>query len=605
MIKSTIKLVICIFVAMAAELAAADFRIEGKSFLLDGKPFQIRSGEIHYSRVPKEEWRNRIRMAKAMGLNTICTYVFWNLHETKRGEYDFSGDKDVVSFVRLCAEEGMQAIVRPGPFVAAEWDLGGIPAWLLAEPGIKLRTTDVRFLAPAKAWMKLMGAKLQPLSVANGGPLLMVQVENEYGLTDWNSEYLAALEGALREGGYDGTVFTSDPAFQVLLRRGGLPGVLKAANFGSRAEAAFQALEKASPGQPSFSAEFWVGWFDQWGSPRGQFDLQKKVADLEWMMSRGASFNIYMFHGGTTRGLWSSAAWLGEYQAVTCSHDWAAPLDESGRPTEKYFAFRAVIQRFLNGESLPEIPNIPEPASVGDIRLSDGCNLIDAIPKGQTNQGLSTMEDLGQSTGFILYRTTVEGPIQGNLNLGAVKDRVYVVVNGQLTGFSGRSTSGKSPILVIPEGKHRLDLLVENMGRISYSGLLNEERKGLTTPVMLADKEIGPFEQVSLPMQDPPPAIYHELLKTDKRGSFTLYRGRLQIESSCDTWLDMRGFGRGIVWFNGRNLGRYWKAGPPRGIFLPGCWMKPGEDNELVVLELESDSCPSIVPTNAKPLWSR
>ena len=582
---------------------AADFRVEGPSFKLDGKPLQIRSGEIHYSRVPKDEWRSRIRMAKAMGLNTVCTYVFWNLHESKRGEFDFTGEKDVAAFIRLCGECGMHAIVRPGPYVCAEWDLGGLPAWLLAEPGITLRSTDPKFIEPAKEWMRRMGAMLQPLSVANGGPVLMVQLENEYGFYGTDAGYLDELQRALRSGGYKGTVFTSDGASENELRHGGRPDILKAVNFGGGAESAFNTLHKANPGQPDFTAEFWVGWFDQWQRPHQWIDAHAKMGDLDWMMRHGASFNLYMFHGGTTRGLWTGANWESRYSPLTCSYDYAAPLDESGRPTEKYRAFRAAIQSALKDEKLPDIPKIPATGSMGNIALTEQCRLLDAIPEGETKDKLQTMEDLGQTTGFICYRTPIEGPAEGALDLGKVKDRVYVLLDGKLLGISGRSTKGAAVALNVPEGKHRLDLLVENMGRINFGKYMMEERKGLSAPVVFNGKELGPFAQVGLPMQEPPKAKYLEIKDGKTLGSATLYRGTMKIGSPCDTWLDMRGFGRGIVWLNGRNLGLYWKVGPSQGVFVPGCWWKKGEENELVVLELESGKCPDKVPTSAKAIW--
>ena len=601
--KRVLTAIVALLMMVLTNGASADFRVEGKSFILDGKPFQIRSGEIHYSRVPRDEWRTRIQMAKAMGLNTVATYVFWNLHEAKRGEFDFGGEKDVAEFVRLCGAEGMKAIVRPGPYVCAEWDLGGLPAWLLAEPGIKLRSTDPKFMEPAKEWMRRTGAILQPLSVAQGGPVIMVQLENEYGFYGSDAGYLDELQRALRSGGYQGTIFTSDAATGDALRNGGQSGVLRAVNFGGGAETAFGALRKVAPGQPDFTAEFWVGWFDQWGRPHHWIAAHDKVGDLDWMMRHGASFNLYMFHGGTTRGLMTGAGMDGHYRPLTCNYDYAAPLNESGRPTEKYRAFRAVIQSALKDEKLPDIPKIPSTGSMGNIPLTEQCRLVDAIPEGQTNTTLRTMEDLGQITGFICYRTPINGPAEGALDLAKVKDRVYVLLDGKLQGISGRSTQGAAVSLNIPQGKHRLDLLVENMGRINFGKAMMEERKGLTAPVIFHGKELGPFAEVGLPMQEPPNGTYQEIGEGKTPGSATLYRGRMRIGGPCDTWLDMRGFGRGIVWLNGRNLGRYWKAGPSQGVFVPACWWKKGEENELVVLELESEKCPAKLPTSAKAIW--
>lgn len=603
MIKLHLHVFLAITLSSITIGSAADFRIERSTFQLAGKPFQIRSGEIHYSRVPKEEWRSRILMAKAMGLNTITTYVFWNLHEQKRGVYDFSGDKDLVAFVKLCDESGMHAIVRPGPYVCAEWDLGGLPAWLLAERGVKLRSMDPRYLEPTKAWMKKMGGLLQPLSVSQGGPLLMVQVENEFGSFGSDSGYLDALEAALRSGGYKGTVFTCDTAAEKTLRDGGLPGGLKAANFGGGAEMAFKNLQKVNPGQPNLNMEFWVGWFDQWGRPHHVIEPQEKLGDLEWMMRTGASFNLYMFHGGTTRGLWTGANWESRYRPTTCSYDYSAPLDESGRPTAKYHAFRSVIQSNLKEEILPEVPPVSGTGNIGQIRLTEQCRLMTAVPPGKANAVLETMETLSQSTGFILYRTTVQGPVEGELALGAVKDRVYMMMDGKLQGISGRSTKGEPVVLKVPDGSHQLDLLVENMGRINFGPRMLEERKGLENPIRFNGKELGPFQQVGLPMQVPPLGKFEEIKEGRKFGSGTLYRGTFKIGTPCDTWLDTRGFGRGMIWFNGKNLGRYWKVGPSQTVFLPGCWMKKDSENEIVVLELESENCPDTLPTSAKAIW--
>lgn len=598
-----LKRFLSLLLPLSTLLPAADFKVEGNSFVLDGKPFQIRSGEIHYPRVPRAEWRSRIRMAKAMGLNTVCTYVFWNLHETKRGEFDFAGEKDVSEFVKVCGEEGMKAIVRPGPYVCAEWDLGGLPAWMLAEPGVQLRSTDPRFLDPAKAWMKRMGEMLQPLSVAKGGPVLMVQLENEYGNFGKDAGYLKEMETAFRSGGYTGTLFTADGASAGALRNGGLPGMLKAANFGGGAESAFRKLKDVAPEQPAFTAEFWVGWFDQWEKPHHFIDSQEKMADFEFLMRTGASFNLYMFHGGSTRGLWTGANWADRYRPTTDCYDYAAPLDESGRPTEKYDAMRWTIQRALKNEKLPEVPKLPAPASIGEIRLTEYCRLLDALPKGETSATLRTMEELGQSTGFLLYRTTVEGPLEGELALGQVKDRVHVFLDGAVLGLSGRSTRNPAVPVKLPAGSHKLDLLMENMGRINYGKFMNDERKGLAGPITLGGKDLGPFEHIGLPMQEPPTGTYQAIKDGTIPGKATLLRGHFKIGHSCDTWLDMRGFGRGIVWLNGRNLGRYWKAGPSQGVFLPGCWMKTEDGNEIVVLEIEAEACPAKVPTSAKAIW--
>lgn len=509
----------------------------------------------------------------------------------------------MVEFVRLCGAAGMQVIVRPGPYVCAEWDLGGVPAWLLAEKGIQLRSTDPRYLEPAKAWMKRMGGMLKPLGVLQGGPVIMVQLENEFANFGSDQPYLREMEKALRSGGYRGVLFTSDGAADDRLQNGSLPGMLKAANFGGGAKPAFDALQRVSPGQPNFTAEFWVGWFDQWQKPHHFINASEKMPDLDWMMRTGASFNLYMFHGGTTRGLWNGANWQTGYRPTTCCYDYSAPLDESGRPAASYLAFRGVIQESLKNEKLPPVPVLKGAASVGTIQLTEQCRLADTLPKGQVKPLLQTMEDLGQTTGFITYRTQIEGPQEGTLDLGKVKDRVHVLLDGVVQGISGRSTDGTPVSLKIPAGKHQLDLVVENMGRINYGKLMMDERKGLTDPVLFAGQELGPFAHVGLPLQTPPQAKYEEIKEGKTLGAATLYRGKFRTDQGVDTWLDTRAFGRGMIWINGRNLGRYWKVGPPQAIFLPGCWMKTDGDNEIIVLEMDATTVPDRLPTSATALW--
>jgi beta-galactosidase len=595
------------FLAATAPVDAGTFEVGQKQFLLDGKPFQIRSGEIHYSRVPAAEWRNRIRMAKAMGLNTICTYVFWNYHEAKPGEFDFSGEKDVVQFIRICGEEGMKAIVRPGPYVCAEWDLGGIPAWILADKGVKLRTTDARYLNPAKEWLKRMAAMIEPLSVPRGGPVIMVQLENEYANLGADREYLQALQSALRSGGYSGTLFTSDGAIASALQQGGLPGALKAVNFGRDAAGAFRELGSIAPGQPLFSAEFWVGWFDQWQRPHHRVNLREKCEALDWMMKHGASFNLYMFHGGTTRGMWTGANWDGRYRPTTCGYDYDAPLDESGRPTEKYHAFRGIIGDSLSkkGELVADVPAVAAAGPIGSIELKEWADPLSGLEMRELEGSLPTMEDLGQTNGFILYRGSVEGSPEASCDLSTVKDRVSVLVDGKLAGTGGRSADSKPIVTIAGPGIHRIDLLVENMGRLNF-GKMNEERKGLEAIPRLANGVAALTHYGLVPAERVPRGDFKAISdQGPSPGGVVMLRGRFRCDVPVDTWLDLRGFGRGVVWLNGRNLGRYWREGPGQTIFVPGAWLMREGENEVVVLELEHSACPPLLPTVGHQIWGR
>lgn len=587
-----------------ARLQASSFGMKDSKFVLDGNPFQVRSGEIHYARVPAAEWRNRIRMAKAMGLNTISTYVFWSYHETTKGNFDFSGEKDVAQFVKICGEEGMKAIVRPGPYVCAEWDLGGIPAWILSEEGVKLRSTDARYLGPAKEWMRRMGAMLEPLSVSKGGPVIMVQLENEFGSFGKNKEYLQELEGAIRGGGYTGILFSGDGAGAGNLTNGSLPGMLKAVNFGDNAARAFQTLEATAPGQPKFNAEFWVGWFDQWERPHHQTGTRKKAIDLAWMMREGASFNLYMFHGGSTRGMWSGANLDSRYRPTTCCYDYDAPLDESGRPTAKYYDFRSIIAKYASDEKLPEVPVIPPPSSIGTIKFTEYAELTSALNAGKSPELVKPMERYGQSAGFIAYQTTLQGPLKAPLDLSTVKDRAHVMIDGRLVGIGGRSADATPVQLDLPEGKHQLSLVIENVGRVNY-GNMDGERKGLEKPLMIGDKEVGKFSTTLLPAAETPKVKFASFEKAPERKGIGLYRAKFKTPTRGDTWLDMSSFGRGVVWLNGRNLGRYWMKGPAFTVFVPGVWLESDKENELVVMELEDSVCPLEVPTIDRIAWEK
>ncbi|MCW1914754.1 beta-galactosidase [Luteolibacter sp. GHJ8] len=593
------------FFGAIAPVEAGSFEVGQKQFLLDGKPFQIRSGEIHYSRVPAAEWRNRIRMAKAMGLNTICTYVFWNYHEAKPGEFHFSGEKDVAQFIRICGEEGMKAIVRPGPYVCAEWDLGGIPAWILAEKGVKLRSTDARYLAPAKEWLKRMAVMIEPLSISKGGPVIMVQLENEYANFAADQAYLQELQSALRGGGYSGMLFTCDMAMSEALEKGGMQGMVKAVNFGRDAGDAFRQLEKVAPDQPLFTAEFWVGWFDQWQRPHHRVNLQEKSEALAWMMERKASFNLYMFHGGTTRGMWTGANLEGSrYRPTTCGYDYDAPLDESGRPTEKYHAFRQIIAKHLKDETLPEVPASVPAGGIGAIEFKQRGDLFAALAPEAAESPLPSMEDAGLANGFILYRAAMSGPFETSLDLSLVKDRVSVLMDGSLLGTGGRSAEGQPIAIKAGEGAHRIDFLVENMGRANF-GVMDGERKGLESLPEIAGAKPDYLGHRVIPADRPPEVDYRVIAESEAAPSgISLLKGGFRCDTPVDTWLDMRGFGRGVVWLNGRNLGRYWSAGPSNTIFVPAAWLSKDGENEVVLLELELPSPQLRIPTVGHQIWA-
>lgn len=552
-------------------------------FLLDGRPLQVLSGEMHYPRIPREYWRDRFRKAKAMGLNTISTYVFWNLHEVSPGRFDFTGQKDVAAFVRLAGEEGLHVIVRPGPYVCAEWDLGGYPAWLLADEAMVLRSTEARFTAPAGRYLDRLGRELAPLLSNRGGPVIAVQVENEYGSFDKDKTYLAWQRDALLRAGFGGVLlFTADGDVQ--LPDGTLPDLPAVVNFGTGgAENAFTRLAAFRPDGPMMTGEYWAGWFDHWGRGHANTSMARQTRELAWMLERGYSLNLYMFHGGTTFGFMNGANIdNGRYFSQTTSYDYDAALNESGRLTPKYFAFREAIAAHLK-TPLPPTPATEAPISVPSFELSRARSLWNELDAGVRVERPKPMEMFGQSYGYILYRTTVTGPASGELVVRDVRDYAQVYVNGALAGTIDRRLNQDRLAVTIPVGGARLDLLVENSGRVNFNKPLREERKGITRSVSLGDKELTGWIVFTLPMSSVPRPRSIAAALTAAGPAF--YRGTFTLATTGDTFLDTRGWGKGTVWVNGHHLGRFWDIGPQQTLYVPGPWLRRGT-NEVVVFDL-------------------
>jgi beta-galactosidase len=378
------------------------FGWKGEHFLLDGQPFQILSGEMHYARVPRPYWRRRMRLMKAMGLNALTTYVFWNLHEPKPGEFDFTGNLDIAAFIRTAQEEGLWVILRPGPYICSEWEFGGFPAWLLAAPPMRVRSADPRFLQAASLYMQRVGRELAPLQIAHGGPIIMVQVENEYGSFDSDKTYLRAVRQMIVDAGFDALLYTADGSQK--LAEGTLPDVLSAINFGASdsPEVEFAPFESFRKDVPKMCGEFWVGWFDAWGQKHHSVGVDQVTAGLEWMLSHGISVNLYMFHGGTTFGWMNGANRYEAYTADISSYDYDSPVDEAGRPTPKFFALRDVIKKYLPASTVvPEVP-APEPMiTIPRFELAQSASLFANLSQPIHSSAIKTMEDLGQAYGLI------------------------------------------------------------------------------------------------------------------------------------------------------------------------------------------------------------
>jgi beta-galactosidase len=552
-------------------------------FLLDGKPIQILSGEMHYPRIPREYWRDRFRKARAMGLNTISTYVFWNAHEPSPGRFDFTGNHDVAAFVRTAGAEGLHVILRPGPYVCAEWELGGYPGWLLADPEMVLRSTDGKFTKPAARWLARLGRELAPLLSSRGGPIIAVQLENEYGSFDKDKAYLEWHRRALLDAGFGGAmIYTADGDVQ--LPNGTLPDVPAVVNFGiGGAENAFKRLEAFRPGAPLMTGEYWAGWFDHWGRQHSTTNLGRQTTELAWMLERGYSINFYMFHGGTTRGFMNGANIdNGRYFPQTSSYDYDAALDESGRMTPKFQAFRDLIAAHTR-QPPPPFPDTPPAMTVASIKLARTATIWEALGRGVRVERPRPMESFGQSYGYILYRTRIPGPARGTLRVREVRDYARVYVNRNPIGTLDRRLPQDTLAIEIPPDGADLDILVENLGRVNFNQPIREERKGITTAVTLDDRELTGWEVFPLPMTDVP--MPRRTIVSS--GGPAFYRGAFTLTTPADTFLDTRGWGKGAVVVNGHELGRFWNIGPQQTLYVPGPWLRPGA-NDIVVFTLDT-----------------
>ncbi len=479
--------------------------MQGEQFVLDGKPFVIRSGEMHYPRVPREYWRDRMKKMRALGLNTLCTYVFWNLHEPRPGEFDFSGNLDLAEYLRTAQQEGLWVLLRPGPYICSEWDFGGFPAWLLADPEMHVRTTDPKFLQAAEKYMKRVGKEAAHLEIAKGGPILAVQVENEYGSFGKDKVYMNAVRKMIVDSGFQGSLYTADGSGAQNLAGGTLEGVVSVINFGDTAnvEREFANLAKFRTGVPRMNGEYWCGWFDHWGEKHHTTTAQKSAAGVEWMLSRGISFNLYMVHGGTSWGYMSGANGGKQYEPDTSAYDYDSPIDEGGRPTAKFHAMRDVIRKYLPaGEMVPELPSgSPVVAAIPRFELKEAAALAGRLPKPHKSEKPLPMELVGQSYGFILYRTRLERASKGTLEVAEARDFAVITSNGRTLGTLDRRAKQSKVEIDLPGGAV-LDILVENMGRINFGPQLVADRKGIVGKVTLNGEELTGWELFSLPLHD-------------------------------------------------------------------------------------------------------
>jgi len=579
-----------------AQKANHTFALGDSTFMLDGKPLQLISGEMHCTRIPRAYWRDRMKMAKAMGLNTIGTYVFWNAEEPEEGKFDFTGNNDIAEFVRIAKEEGLWVILRPSPYACAEWEFGGYPWWLLKDQTLKVRSKDPKFLKYYHDYIMQLGKQLSPLLVTNGGNILMVQIENEYGSYGDDKEYLEINRKIFNEGGFNGLLFTCDGASE--MPRGYLPGYLPAVNGLDNPKEVKTLINKYHNGKgPYYIAEWYPGWFDSWGYSHQGSKADEDAKKLDEVLSAGISINLYMFHGGTTRGFMNGANMSKHepYMPQTSSYDYDAPLDEAGNPTPKFYKFREVIAKHLPvGETLPPVPEKHRTIAIDSIYLPDHATLFWNLGKPVVADHPLCFEELNQGYGFVLYRTTLKEAAKGILKIKEMRDFATVFLNGKRVSILDRRLKQDSVQIEGTLPNTTLDILVENNGRINYGPYLIDNRQGITESVTLNGVELSGWKMYKFPFNNMDGITKYITTKPSKQpgwyamsyppGLPAFYRGTFNLNIVGDTWLDMRGFGKGFVFLNGHNLGKYWKIGPQQTLYIPASWLRNG-DNEIVVFD--------------------
>lgn len=574
---------------------------QGEQFLLDQKPFRFLSGTIHYFRVTPDYWEDRLKKLRACGFNAVETYTCWNLHERQEGKFDFSGGLDVARFVQTAQQLGLYVILRPGPYICAEMDFGGLPSWLLNRPGLALRCNNPLFLQKVAAYYKQLFDHLRPYLGENGGNIIAVQVENEYGSYGNDKDYLRTVAQIYRDNGVNEFFFTSDGPNQLMLGGGSLPEYLATANFGSRGKEHFDTLRRFAPERPVMCTEFWNGWFDHWYEQHHRRESDETAEQLEQMMQDGGSVNLYMFHGGTNFGFTNGANHDGCYQPTVTSYDYDCPVSECGDLTEKYFAIKRVAEQYMGKAPDLQVGNLPK-KNYGIVKLTRQTPLFAHLPQPVESANTLTMEQLEQDFGFVLYETMLHGPFErSELTIDGLHDRAMIYIDGKLAGIQERTGRRNDAIyLELEPGQTAvLRILVENMGRINYGPKLLD-CKGILRGVKLGCQYQFGWKHYPLPCDCPPQQGYEPVPEKcnemDFKESGPLFlKGSFTVRQREDTFVRLDGFTKGNVYINGFNLGRYWNpAGPQKTLYLPTPLLHEGE-NELVVLELEGIDGPAQV----------
>jgi beta-galactosidase len=573
------------------------FEIGDSAFLLDGKPFVIRTGEMHFTRVPHDYWRQRLQLLKSMGMNAVCAYLFWNFHEFEEGKFDWSGQADAAEFCRIAQEEGLWVVLRPGPYVCSEWDGGGLPWWFLKNPDIQLRTQDSKFMVASRRWFKEVGRVLAPLQVQNGGPILLTQVENEYGSYGNDSKYMGQLRDALVAGGFQGPFFACNPVYD--LGKGDQKDIFNVVNFGRDAKSAFAKLRQLQPKGPLMCGEFYPGWFDTWGAPHHRGNIDQNLADLRYILENKGSFSLYMAHGGTSFGMWPGAD--RPFKPDANSYDYDAPISEAGWIDEKFEKTRALMKEFLQpGETLPDPPTQIPATTLPPIVFTKTAALFDNLPTAVPDKSPRPMEMYNQGHGCIVYSTQIPAGPSAELKVVQAHDFGWVFVDGKSSGIFDRRSRRFSTKLPARDKPARLDILIEAMGHVNFGKEIHD-RKGLQGEITLGGKPITKSWLVY-----PLPLDSQELgslkwsdFPTHLTGP-AFWSATFDVEKPEDTFLDLRTWNKGVIWINGRCLSRFWNIGPTQTVYLPGAWLKP-TGNTLVVFDLVGPEKP-VIAGLAKPI---
>ncbi|MDE5438392.1 beta-galactosidase [Elizabethkingia meningoseptica] len=604
-------------VLMFSQSRKNTFDIKGGHFLLNGKAFSIHSGEMHYPRIPQEYWKHRLQMMKAMGLNAVTTYVFWNYHEESPGKWNWSGEKDLKKFIKTAQEVGLYVIIRPGPYVCAEWEFGGYPWWLQNIKGLKIREDNDLFLAETKKYLSQLYTQVKDLQITNGGPVIMIQAENEFGSfvaqrkdvsLQSHRAYNAKIVKQLKDIGFNVPMFTSDGSW--LFEGGSVVGALPTANGEDNIENLKKVVNQYNNNQgPYMVAEFYPGWLAHWAEKFPRVDASTVARQTDKYLKNDVSFNYYMIHGGTNFGFTSGANYDKNHdiQPDLTSYDYDAPITEAGWRTPKYDSLRAVIGKYTKAK-LPEVPAPIKVIEVKDIKLNKLYNFFNYAEGQETVKGdkPQTFEELNQGHGYVLYRRHFNQPISGTLDLKGLRDYATVYINGEKVGELNRYYNQYTMPIDIPFNS-TLEILVENWGRINYGAKITENTKGIISPVKIGDTEItGNWEMTKLPFPDQfASTIKAKSTDSGKQAQLkdvpTLYQGEFDLQEAGDTFIDMQNWGKGVIFINGRNIGRFWRVGPQQTLYIPGVWLKKGK-NEIIIFDQLNQKVQNSVSTVKTPI---